>query len=125
MSNSDRPLSPHLSVYRWPISMTLSILHRVTGVGMSIGLIALAAWLVQAAAGPEQYQYFRAEMAAPIGKILLIGWTFAFFLHFCNGIRHLVWDTGRGFEMRQVRASAWTVVFMSLVLTAGFWVTKL
>jgi len=125
MSNSGRPLSPHLSVYRWPITMTLSILHRATGVGMSVGLIILAAWLVQAAAGPEQYQYFRATMASPFGKILLVGWTFAFFLHFCNGIRHLVWDTGRGFEMRQVNASAWTVVFLSVVFTAGFWVTKL
>ena len=125
MSNSGRPLSPHLSVYRWPITMTLSILHRATGVGMSIGLIILAAWLVQAALGPVHYQHFRVQMASPIGKILLIGWTFAFFLHLCNGIRHLVWDTGRGFEMRQVNASAWTVVFLSVALTAGFWVTKL
>ena len=125
MSNSGRPLSPHLSVYRWPITMILSILHRVTGVGMSVGLLVLAAWLVQAAAGPEQYQSFRGAMASPIGMLLLIGWTFAFFLHLCNGIRHLVWDTGRGFEMSQVNASAWTVVFLSIVLTAGFWVTRL
>jgi succinate dehydrogenase / fumarate reductase cytochrome b subunit len=125
MSESGRPLSPHLSVYRWPITMTLSILHRVTGVGLSVGLVVLAAWLMQAAAGPEQYQYFRATMSAPIGKILLIGWTFAFFLHMGNGIRHLVWDTGSGFEIRHANASAWAVLIFSVVLTAAFWMVTL
>ena len=125
MSDSGRPLSPHLSVYRWPITMTLSILHRVTGVGMSVGLVVLAAWLMQAAAGPEQYQYFRATMAAPIGQILLISWTFAFFLHLGNGIRHLVWDTGAGLEIRHANASAWVVLIFSVLLTAAFWVVKL
>ena len=125
MSKSGRPLSPHLSVYRWPITMTLSILHRVTGVGLSVGLVVLAAWLMQAAAGPEQYQYFRSTMAAPIGKLLLIGWTFAFFLHMGNGIHHLVWDTGTGFEIRHANASAWAVLIFSLLLTAAFWAVKL
>lgn len=125
MSKFDRPLSPHLSVYRWPITMTLSILHRATGVGLSLGLIVLAAWLLQAAAGPEQYQYFRATMATPIGKILLIGFTFAFFLHMGNGIRHLVWDTGSGFEIRQANASAWIVLIFTFLSTAAFWVIKL
>ena len=125
MSKFDRPLSPHLSVYRWPITMTLSILHRATGVGLSLGLIVLAAWLLQAAAGPEQYQYFRATMATPIGRILLIGFTFAFFLHMGNGIRHLVWDTGSGFEIRQANASAWIVLMFTFLLTAAFWVIKL
>ena len=125
MTNSGRPLSPHLSIYRWPITMTLSILHRATGVGLSVGLVVLAAWLIQAAAGPEQYQYFRATMATPIGKILLIGWTFAFFLHLANGIRHLVWDTGSGFEIRHANASAWAALILSILLTAGFWLVKL
>ncbi len=105
--------------------MTLSILHRVTGVGMSIGLVVLAAWLMQAAAGPEQYQYFRATMASAIGKVFLIGWTFAFFLHLGNGIRHFVWDTGRGFEKNQANASAWIVLVLAVALTAGFWAVKL
>jgi succinate dehydrogenase cytochrome b subunit len=125
MSNSGRPLSPHISAYRWPITMTLSILHRVTGVGMSIGLVVLAVWLMQAAAGPEQYQYFRATMASPIGKLMLIGWTFAFFLHLGNGIRHFVWDTGRGFEKSQANTSAWIVLVLAVALTAGFWAVKL
>jgi succinate dehydrogenase / fumarate reductase cytochrome b subunit len=124
MSNSGRPLSPHIFVYRWPITMTLSILHRATGVGMSLGLILLAVWLMQTAAGPEQYQYFRATMGSPLGKLLLIGWTFAFFLHLGNGIRHLVWDTGRGFEKSQANASAWAVLILSVALTAGFWVLR-
>jgi len=92
---------------------------------MSVGLVVLAAWLMQAAAGPEQYQYFRSTMAAPIGKLLLIGWTFAFFLHMGNGIHHLVWDTGTGFEIRHANASAWAVLIFSLLLTAAFWAVKL
>jgi len=105
--------------------MTLSILHRATGVGLSLGLIVLAAWLMQNAAGPEQYQYFRATMSTPIGKILLIGWTFAFFLHMGNGVRHFVWDTGSGLEIRHANASAWAVLIFSLMLTAAFWMVKL
>jgi len=125
MSNHGRPLSPHLSIYRWPITMLLSILHRITGVSMALGLIVLTAWLMNAAAGPEQYQYFRAAMGSPIGIVLLIGWTFAFFLHLGNGIRHLVWDSGRGFERRQANASAWTVLLAAAVLTAAFWLVRL
>ena len=75
MSNTGRPLSPHLSIYRWPITMVLSILHRVTGVAMSIGLIVLAAWLMQAAAGPEAYLRFTATMSTFVGKLLLVGWS--------------------------------------------------
>lgn len=125
MSDSGRPLSPHLTVYRWPITMTVSILHRATGMAMSFGLIVFAAWLIQAAAGPEQYQYLRAALSHPIGIALLIGWSFAFFLHLANGIRHLVWDVGYGFEKSQANASAWFVLVFAVVLTALFWVTKL
>lgn len=122
MSDTERPLSPHLSIYRWPVTMTLSILHRVTGVAMSIGLLALTGWLVQAAAGPEQYQQVRVAMGSPPGRLLLVAVSFAFFLHLGNGIRHLVWDLGYGFEKRQANASAWFVVVLALVLTGAFWV---
>ena len=125
MNNHGRPLSPHLSIYRWPITMLLSILHRITGVSMALGLIVLTAWLMTAAAGPEQYQYFRAVMGSPFGIVLLIGWTFAFFLHLGNGIRHLVWDTGRGLERSQANASAWGALFVAAVLTAAFWLVRL
>lgn len=125
MSESGRPLSPHLSIYRWPITMTLSILHRATGIALSFGLLVLVGWLTQAAAGPEQYQYFRAAMSSPLGIMLLIGWTFAFFLHLANGIRHLVWDVGYGFEKSQANASAWFALAFAVVLTATFWIIKL
>ena len=121
MSNTERPLSPHLSIYRWPITMTLSILHRMTGVGMAIGLIVLAAWLINAAAGPDAYRQFEYTMSTFIGKLLLIGWSFAFFFHLCNGIRHLVWDTGRGFEKAQAKRSAWIVIVATFGLTVLFW----
>jgi succinate dehydrogenase / fumarate reductase cytochrome b subunit len=122
MRYTERPLSPHLSIYRWPITMTLSILHRVTGVGMSVGLVVFAVWLANAAAGPEQYQGFRATMSTLAGRALLVVWTFAFFLHLGNGIRHLVWDTGRGFGKAQASASAWFVLLVAAVLTAVCWV---
>ena len=125
MSNTERPLSPHLSIYRWPITMTLSILHRGTGVAMSIGLIVLAAWLVYAATGPAEYARFAALMSTLVGRLLLIGWSFAFFYHLANGIRHLVWDTGRGFEKRQANASAWFVLIVATAVTAGFWTVLL
>jgi len=105
--------------------MTLSILHRASGIAMAFGLVFFATWLMQMAAGPEQYQYFRSGMSSLLGKVMLIGWTFAFFLHLGNGIRHLVWDTGRGFEKSHANATAWLVLVLAVVLTAIFWVTKL
>ena len=121
MMNSGRPLSPHLSIYRWPITMVLSILHRATGVAMSIGLVVFAAWLMQVAAGPEAYLGFTTTMSSLVGKLLLIGWGFAFFFYVGNGVRHLVWDTGRGFEKQQANRSAWFVIGFAVVATAIFW----
>ena len=118
---SNRPLSPHLSIYRWPITMTLSILHRMTGVALSIGFIVLAGWLFDAAAGAQTYDKMYAMLDNWFGCVLLVGWSFAFFLHMANGIRHLVWDTGRGFEKSQANASAWFVLILAIVLTALFW----
>jgi succinate dehydrogenase / fumarate reductase cytochrome b subunit len=122
MSNSGRPLSPHLSIYRWPVTMTLSILHRVSGVALSVGLIALAWWLVAASGTPAHYRAFVELTQSWPGQLLLIGWSAAFFFHLANGIRHLVWDFGRGFELPQARASAWFVLLVTALLTAGFWV---
>lgn len=125
MSNPGRPLSPHISIYRWPVTMALSILHRATGIAMSVGLIVFAAWLLNAAQGPESYQYFRVLMSGIPAQVLLIGWTLAFFLHLGNGIRHLFWDAGRGFEKRQANASAWFVIVFAAVMTTAFWVILL
>jgi len=121
MTNHDRPLSPHLSIYRWPITMATSILHRATGVAMAAGFIVLVGWLFAAASGPDIYEKFLDAMDSIVGFILLIGWSFAFFYHLANGIRHLVWDTGRGLEKGQATASAWFVIVLSVVLTAAFW----
>ena len=121
MSNIDRPLSPHISIYRWPITMVLSILHRATGIAMSVGFIVLAIWLFDIASGPDTYAVFRKYMDTLVGKLLLIGWSFAFFYHLANGVRHLVWDTGRGFEKEQATKSAWLVLAAAILLTAFFW----
>ncbi len=121
MSDSGRPLSPHLSIYRWPVTMTLSILHRATGVAMSVGLIIFAVWLMQTAAGAEQYAAFSGLMSSLFGKLALIGWSYAFFFHLSNGVRHLVWDAGYGFEKHQADAAAWFVLVVSILLTVAFW----
>jgi succinate dehydrogenase / fumarate reductase cytochrome b subunit len=121
MSNNGRPLSPHMSIYRWPITMVTSILHRATGVAMSLGFIVLAGWLLDAAIGAETYAAMMSCLDTIVGKVLLVGWSFAFFFHLSNGVRHLVWDSGRGFEMRQANASAWLVLILATVLTAVFW----
>ncbi len=121
MSNNGRPLSPHLSIYRWPITMTMSILHRATGVAMSVGFIALAGWLFDAAMGAETYAAMMSYLDTMVGRLLLVGWSFAFFFHLSNGVRHLVWDSGRGFEKTTANASAWFVLLLAIVLTALFW----
>ncbi|MGB5624875.1 MAG: succinate dehydrogenase, cytochrome b556 subunit [Woeseiaceae bacterium] len=121
MSNHGRPLSPHISIYRWPITMVLSILHRMTGIALSLGFIVLVAWLFDAASGPEAYSVFESVMGSLVGKLLLIGWSFAFFYHLANGARHLLWDTGRGMEIEEANRSSWVVLIGAIVLTAAFW----
>ena len=121
MNKTSRPLSPFLTIYRWPITMTLSILHRMTGVALSVGLIALVVWLESIAFGEGTYQVVVGWMDTLIGQLLLLGWSYAFFFHFSNGIRHLFWDVGMGFEVRQANASAWFVVVASVLLTAMYW----
>ena len=121
MNDSGRPLSPHLSVYRWPITMTLSILHRVTGAGLSVGLLVLAIWLISAASGKNAFDQVNGLLQSGVGRLLLIGCSFAFFFHLCNGIRHLFWDAGRGFEKNQANASSWFVIITTIILTLAYW----
>ena len=121
MSNNGRPLSPHLSIYRWPITMTTSILHRATGLGLSVGFIVLVGWLLDASVGAETYSAMISYLDTTLGRVLLVGWSFAFFYHLANGVRHLVWDAGRGFEKAQANASSWFVIILSVVLTSLFW----
>ena len=101
--------------------MVLSILHRVTGMAMSVGLVFFAAWLMQAALGPESYATYAILMSTIPGKLLLVAFSFAFFIHVANGVRHLVWDVGYGFERRQANRSAWLVILFAVVATVLFW----
>jgi succinate dehydrogenase / fumarate reductase cytochrome b subunit len=101
--------------------MALSILHRITGIGLSVGFIVLVVWLFDAASGPDAYAVFTSVMDTFIGKFLLVAWSFAFFYHLSNGARHLVWDTGRGLEKSQANLSSWLVLLATVVLTAAFW----
>lgn len=121
MSNNGRPLSPHLSIYRWPITMTMSILHRATGLALTVGFIVLTAWLFAVASGAEAYSVFTSYMDTVAGKIMLVGWSFTFFFHLSNGVRHFVWDFGRGFERPQANASAWFVLLLAIASSALFW----
>ncbi len=122
MAQVERPISPHLQVYKPQLTSVLSILHRITGVGLGAGTLLLAWWLVAAAYGPDQFETARAFIASWLGRLLLFGFTFALFYHLCNGIRHLFWDAGWGFELKTVYTSGWLVVIASLGLTAVSWI---
>ena len=101
--------------------MTLSILHRATGVALSAGLLIFVAWLLAAADDAESYARTIDLLGSPLGRIVLVGWTAAFFFHLANGVRHLVWDAGRGFEKSQAQNSAWLVVAFTVVATFLYW----
>ena len=116
-----RPLSPHLGIYRWQLTMTLSILHRATGVALAAGTLLLIALLLALAAGPEPYATVRGFCASGFGLLLLAGWTWALCFHLCNGIRHLAWDGGWGFEIPRAYLTGWTVVVVSIAMTIAIW----
>ena len=122
MSLDRRPLSPHLQVYRWQMTSVLSILHRASGVALSVGSILLVAWLVAAAGGPDSYAAMQGFLGSWIGLVLLFGWSLALFYHLCNGIRHLWWDIGRGLDLPSVYAGGWAVLAGTAVLTAAAWI---
>lgn len=119
MDRLERPLSPHLQVYRWQITNLLSILHRLTGVALSLGIVVLTYWLTALASGPDGYAAAQWLFGAAWFKLPLLGWLFCFFFHFANGIRHLVWDLGYGFEPAQIRTGGWIVVITTVLLTAA------
>jgi len=121
MADTERPLSPHLQVYRWQLTMSLSILHRITGFGLGVGAAMAAWWLVAAASGPEAWAVFHDFCKSVLGQLMLAGWLFALVYHFLNGIRHLFWDAGKGFSLKAAYASGWTVVALSILFTAVLW----
>jgi len=119
-----KPLSPNLQIYRPQLTSVLSILNRITGILLSACAVVLVVGLVAAARGPQAYAPVQAAIASRIGRIVLIGATFAFFLHLCGGIRHLIWDTVHGFELRSIYISGWTVLAASVALTVAAWVAS-
>ena len=125
MATTDRPLSPHLQVYRPQLTSVLSILHRMTGGALAVGTLVLVYWLVAAASGPEAYAVAQDWIGSWIGYLVLIGWSWALFYHLCNGIRHLAWDIGWGFELPTVAATGWTVVAASGAMTVFAWILGL
>ena len=123
-SEPRRPLSPNIQLYRPQLTSVLSILNRLTGVLLSIAAIALVIWLLAAASGPEAYAIVQTALASWTGQVILFGCTLALFLHFFGGIRHLVWDTVHGFELRTIYMSGWAVVAASVVMTAVAWIAS-
>ena len=115
---NQRPLSPHLGVYKFMYTMSLSILHRITGCAAAVGFLLFVWWLMALASGPAAYAAVMRGLSSPLAKLLLVGFTFSFVYHFCNGIRHLVWDAGRGLERTQARRSGVLVIVAALLLTA-------
>lgn len=114
---ADRPMSPHLSVYRFKYTLTSSILNRITGGALTAGLLALLYWLVALSQGPEAYAKAYVVLSHWVFKIIFAGVLFSFIYHLAAGIRHLVWDTGRGLERSQSQKSAWLIGIVSVVLT--------
>lgn len=122
MATANRPLSPHLQIYRWQNSMTLSILHRATGIALAVGTLLLVYWLAAAAAGPQAFDTAQALLGSFLGRLCLLGWSFALFYHLANGIRHLAWDAGWGFELPVMATTAWIVVIAAGILTLLAWI---
>jgi succinate dehydrogenase / fumarate reductase cytochrome b subunit len=114
-----RPLSPHLQIYRWPITMAASITHRATGIALAAGTLFLAWWLIAAASGPDAYAIFMRAAVFPLGQVVLFGFLWALCFHLLNGIRHLFWDLGYGFHVPTAKLTALLVYIGSLVLAGG------
>ena len=121
MATTSRPLSPHLQIYRPQLTSVLSITHRATGLLLCAGAIVFAWWVVALASGPEAFAAVRSALGSWLGIAFLFAWTFSFFFHLCNGIRHLFWDAGFGFELRTAHASGMAVIAGSIALTVLAW----
>lgn len=125
MDSDDRPLSPHLQIYRFPLTVITSITHRITGALLALGTLGLTSWLLATASGPQAYSTAQTVLGNRYAQLTLFLWTYALFYHLCNGIRHLVWDTGYGFELEMARRSAVAVFVAAAALTAIVWVIAL
>jgi succinate dehydrogenase / fumarate reductase, cytochrome b subunit len=120
-----RPLSPHLQVYKWQLTSVMSVLHRATGIALSIGALYLVVWVAFASASPAVYAQFQDFNTSILGRIFLGGWLFCGYYHLANGIRHLFWDAGYGFELKDAYRSGWIVVAVALIATVVSWLVGL
>ena len=116
-NNNNHPLSPHLDIYQYQITWTVSIMHRLTGIAMMVGLLLITAWFLSAAFSKELFLVIDNFLQSWIGIFVIFGSLWAFWFHFLNGVRHLFWDAGYGFNLETVVRSGWTVVFGSIILT--------
>ncbi len=121
MTQQERPLSPHLQVYKPQLTSVLSILHRITGFGLAAGSLFITWWLVAAAWGPGPYEATREFYGSWIGMVVLFGFSGCLFYHLCNGVRHLLWDMGFLFEIEEVNISGWAMLCSALILTVVAW----
>lgn len=117
-----RPLSPHLQVYKLPLTALMSITHRITGVGLAVGTILVAAFLIAAATGEAEYDFVMGLATNPFGKLVMFLWSAALYFHMCNGIRHMFWDIGKNFNKACAHRSNFFVLAFAVVLTALTWV---
>ncbi|BAI70811.1 succinate dehydrogenase cytochrome b-556 subunit [Azospirillum sp. B510] len=124
-NGSGRPLSPHLQVYKLPLTAVMSITHRITGVGLAVGTLLLVWWLVAAAAGPEAFARAQGFIGSFFGLLLMFGWSAALYYHLCNGIRHLVWDAGKSFELTDADRNNRIVLIATAALTVLTWIVGL
>ncbi len=115
------PLSPHLQIWRWHVTMLGSILHRVTGIGLYVGAIVVTAWLAALALGPETYAQFLTYAAHPLALIVWVGLSLCAFYHLASGVRHLIWDTGLGLKPKSADALATLSIWFAVLATIGFW----
>lgn len=120
-SNDARPLSPHIGIYRMQINMVMSIVHRITGAALYFGTLLLAWWLIAIAQGPDALRFVNAVLGHPLGKLVLIGYSWALIHHMLGGIRHFIWDTGRGYNLGSVNLLSWLTILGSLAITAVLW----
>ena len=121
----ERPLSPHLGIYRPLINMVMSIVHRITGSALYAGTALLAWWLIAIAQGPKHFALVSAVFSHPLGQLVLFGYTWALIHHMLGGVRHLIWDTGRGFSIGMVNFLSWGSIVLSVVLTVAIWAVGL
>ncbi len=114
-----RPVSPHATIYRWPLNSLLSILHRITGAGLTIGAVLIVWWLCAAATSNAYFQFVDGLLTSLLGDLILLGCLAALWYHGCNGIRHLIWDAGRGFDSATVKLTGWLSIAAAAVLVIG------